>query len=516
MKLNVGIIPFLLISSLTGCAQVYDEEIYHIPLEDKYRTYYEIFPGSYYDSDGDGIGDLNGITSKLDYIHDLGFNGIWMTPIFEGGSYHKYDTIDYLSIDSSFGTMDDLDNLIEEAHKRDIAVILDLVVNHTSSENEWFKKGIRAFKDGGGQYSDYYNFSLEVNDFCTTRDSFTGVYYEAKFNYDMPDLNLDSENVRNEIKNIMKYYLDKGIDGFRLDAVTSYYTANQDKNLEFLTWLNDTGKSINPNCYFVGEAWTGTGEIKRYYESGIDSFFSYDPDSLGKRLNTYIIRNYGDGYFDKMKSLISTAGDGIPAPFITNHDNARAVNVLNSKKDDDAIKFGQGLMQMMTGTTFTYYGDEIGMVGINPPDQNVRTAMFWGDENGTCNNPSGTTESENVYPSVKDQLKDADSILYYYKKANNLRNKYEVIRKGEVEQLALSENSLQVIKKTYNNSSIYLLINFNIELPGVEATKEIDLSSLNLGEFTYDYLVVDNGDEVKVDGNKVTLPKQSIVIIKGK
>lgn len=513
MKLHRGLILLSLIFCATGCSGNVEENVSKIQLGDKYRSFYEIFPGSYYDSDGDGSGDLNGITSKLDYIEDLGYSGIWMTPIFAGGSYHKYDTIDYMNIDSQFGTMDDLKNLLSEAHKRDIAVILDLVVNHTSNKNNWFTKGIRAFKNGGGQYSDYYNFSLERTDFCNVRDNATGVYYEGKFSDTMPDLNLDSENVRNEIRNIMTYYLNLGVDGFRLDATTYYYTGDEDKNIEFLTWLNDTAKSVKEDCYFVGEAWTNSGVIGRYYTSGIDSFFAYDPEPLGKRFNTYMIRKDGDSYYEKMSGLISNAGSGIPAPFITNHDNGRAVNVLSAKGNVHNAKFGFGLMQMMTGTTFTYYGDEIGMTGVNPPDENVRTAMYWGDEEGTCKNPSGTTIDEHIYDPVNLQLEDDNSILNYYKKANKIRNKYEAIRKGDVEQLYQEDKSLQILKKTYGDSSVYLLMNFNQELPGDTGERELDISSLNLGDYTYEYLTVESTDSIKVEGSIFTIPQQSIVVI---
>lgn len=517
MKKSLAIILLTTLLSLVGCQKNYSIEMAEIPLGDKYRTFYEIFPLSYCDSDGDHYGDLNGITSKLDYLTDIGYNGIWLTPIFESNSYHKYDVIDYKKIDLQLGDMDDLKNLINEAHERNVAIILDLVVNHTSNQNEWFRKGIQNFKNGGGEYSDYYNFSLEQTSVCNTKDQRTGVYYEAKFNYDMPDLNLDSENVRKEIKDIMKYYLDLGVDGFRLDAVTSFYTGDIEKNAEFLSWLNKTGKEINENCYFVGEARTSEGEIQRYYETGIDSFFAYDPEPLGKRLNTYMVRSFGDSYFERMKTLESVVGEtGIQAPFITNHDNGRAANVLAALREDDTLKFGHGLMQMMSGTTFTYYGDEIGMVGVNPPDQNVRTHMNWGDGSIECNDPDGTTKNENIYGSVADQLHNGDSILNYYRLANNLRNKYEAIRKGKAEAIQVNKESRDfiVFKKTYNDETVYILINFRKELPGVTTEATFDLNSLNLGEFTYDALVVNESDKVNLENNKITLPKQSIVVIK--
>ena len=166
---------------------------------------------------------------------------------------------------------------------------------------------------------------------------------------------------------------------------------------------------------------------------------------------------------------------------------------------------------MMSGTTFTYYGDEIGMIGVNPPDENVRTAMYWGEEDGTCNNPSGATADEKIYPSVKEQLGDQNSILNYYKKANYIRNSYESIRKGSVEKIDTGDNELQVIKKTYNEETTHLIINFGVE------NKTYDLSTLNLDSNGYESLLVDiNEDKVSIEGNKITIPPCGIVIMNNK
>ena len=512
MKKSKLLVIFPLILLTTSCSNNGDFKSPTLPQEEKYRTYYEIFPGTYYDSDGDGYGDLNGITEKLSYIQDLGFNGIWLTPIHESPSYHGYDVDNYLSINPNLGTMDDYRNLVKEAHNKGINVILDLVLNHTSTSNPWFVEGAKAFKEGkGGKYSDYYNFSL-------TSDSVhpyisNGVYYESGFGGgSMPDLNLDSENVKNEIKEIIRFYMeDIGIDGFRLDAVPWYFKGNDEKNIKFLSRLNAVTKSYNENAYIVAEAWESAGFITRYYESGIDSFFAYDTDCLGKDISSAIVTGRGHNYTDKMSFLVEQAGNHIPAPFITNHDNPRAANILQARNNDKYLKFGQGLMQMMSGTTFTYYGDEIGMIGVNPPDENVRTAMYWGEEEGTCNNPSGATADEKIYPSVKEQLGDQNSILNYYKKANYIRNSYESIRKGSVEKIDTGDNELQVIKKTYNEETTHLIINFGVE------NKTYDLSTLNLDSNGYESLLVDiNEDKVSIEGNKITIPPCGIVIMNNK
>lgn len=506
--LILALLPLL----ASSCSNSNSYEFTKLEEDDNYRTFYEIFPGTYYDSDGDGYGDLNGIIQKLDYIESLGFNGIWLTPIHNSPSYHGYDVNDYYSINPKLGTMNDYKNLVNECHKRDIKIILDLVINHTSTENEWFVKGIEAFKTGKKErYYDYYNFSLEETTVNTSYKN--GVYYESGFGGgSMPDLNLDSENVKKEIESIIKYYLvDIGIDGFRLDAVPWYFKGNENKNIEFLSWLANVSKSYNQNAYLVAEAWESYPIISNYYVSGIDSFFAYDTDPLGVKLVSSIVTNNGNTYTSRMLNLIEQAGNYIPAPFITNHDNPRAANILQGRKTPEKLKFGQGIMQMMTGATFTYYGDEIGMIGANPPDENVRTAMFWGEEEGTCDNPAGATEDEHIYPSVKDQLNDNNSILNYYKKANYIRNKYEAIRKGKAEKIDAGDSSLQVIKKTNSGEIVYLIINFDL------VDKEYDLSSLGLSDYEYESLLVDvNEQKIELNGDKIKLPSYGIVAIKNK
>ena len=203
-------------------------------------TTYEIFVGSFMDSDGDGTGDLGGVLEKLDYLcdgkdtagDDLGCNGIWLMPVFPSPTYHKYDVTDYKSIDPQYGTMEDFDAFLAACHERGIRVILDLPLNHTSSEHPWFRKAadyLCGLPEGAEpsvkdcRYAAYYNFSREAqNGYAALSDS--GWYYEARFWEGMPDLNLDSPQVRSQIASIAEFWLDKGVDGFRLDAVTSFYT----------------------------------------------------------------------------------------------------------------------------------------------------------------------------------------------------------------------------------------------------------------------------------------------------
>ncbi len=505
---------------------IYDASYTNI-IDDNYRNYYEIFVYSFFDTNNDGIGDINGVTQKLDYIKDMGFNGIWLMPVHEGTSYHKYDVEDYYSIDKQFGTIADFENLLAEAHARGINVIMDLVVNHTSSNHGWFKDAtayIAANGKPGGAYGDFYNFTTVKQDkFDPVANS--NYFYEARFWSGMPDLNLDSQNVREELKNILKFWLDKGVDGFRLDAVTSYYTGNVSKNVQFIKWLNETAKSIKSDAYIVGEAWEGThGQVREYYESGADSFFSFPlATATGEVSNVLkdIYPNNGKKYGELLETLQSTYDKGILAPFLGNHDTARPASFLGQSQTDK-IKMAGGLMQMMNGSTFVYYGEEIGMLSKDSAssDPRKRIAMLWEDKSvykGMCYKPPENivvTKDSYYYPSVATQLEDPNSILSYYKHANLLRNQNPEIARGTLEVINGEYSPYCcVIKKTYNGDSIYIVVNLDREYE-----QKVDL---NIEGVTFDIGLVgvlcanaDTAIEYDGESNSVLMPSYSIAIFR--
>ena len=258
------------------------------------RTYYQIFTGSFYDSDGDGIGDLQGIIHKLDYLNDpkggdsLGVNGIWLTPINPSPTYHKYDVMDYYDIDPQFGTMEDFEMLIIEAGKRDIDIIIDLVINHTSSRHPWFLAALEEIENGSEPfYRNFYNF-VEERPGSGYYPTVGGLFYEAHFWSEMPDLNIDSELLREEIKNIVEFWLDKGVAGFRLDAAKHIYGSTQ-KNLEFWTWFVDTCREIKEDIFLVAEVWSYEQEILPYFETGLALFnfpFASHDGVINRSINT--------------------------------------------------------------------------------------------------------------------------------------------------------------------------------------------------------------------------------------
>jgi len=425
-------------------------------------NWYEVFVRSYQDSDGDGIGDLPGLISRLDYISDMGYDGLWLMPIMPSPSYHKYDVTDYMAIDPEYGTMEDFLALVEGCHERGIRLIIDLPVNHSSVQHPWFTQACEALRAGDeNAFVDYYCFSKESGQ-KQVPVSGTEWYYEEQFSGGgMPDLNLDSEQMRAEIAAIMDFWLNEcGVDGFRLDAVTSYYASDVEQNVAFLRWLNDTAKALKPGCFLVGEAWVGLSSIAEYYESGVDSFFLF-PASQAEGYIARTIRarsKPAQQYVNFMQQVEEAMGDHLIAPFIGNHDTGRAVGSLQARSAPERAKFAEALVNLMGGATFTYYGEEIGMVGSGD-DPNKRLAMYWND-NDMTDQPPGTTKIEYAFPCVDEQLQDEDSLLNYCKKLNHLKLQNPAIALGRNE-FVCSDGDVCVMKRTWNDQECWLFVNFS-------------------------------------------------------
>ena len=394
-------------------------------IDDNYRNYYHIFVYSFADSDGDGIGDINGITSKLDYIEEMGFNGIWLSPIHQSTTYHKYDVMDYYSIDKEYGTMEDFDAFMAECEKRGIKVILDLVFNHTSAKHEWFTTATKYFQSlEDGQepkvedcpYIDYYHFMKtdEVKKGQYYRISGTEWSYEGQFWDQMPDLNLASEEVRREVEEVAKFWVDKGVGGFRLDAAKEFYTGETDRNIEVLKWFTDYCKNLDENLYLVAEVWDSFSTIQKYYTSGISSIFDYAyGDATGHIIRA--IQLAGDGKSGKnlAKNFVKTQDayyesnpNMINAPFLSNHDCGRIAGFSSVMLE--RMKMAAVLNAFMSGSSFVYYGEEIGMSGAGK-DENKRAPMYWSDfgaMDGVCAGPSAMDEVKHRFGSLEDQKKD--------------------------------------------------------------------------------------------------------------
>ena len=469
-------------------------------------NWYEIFVYSYQDSNGDGIGDLNGVRARLDYIEDMGYDGLWLMPIMPSPSYHKYDVTDYKAIDPQYGTMDDMRALVQECHARGIRIIIDLPINHTSLRHPWFLSAAESLqkRKEDSPYIDYYHFSKESGSKFVQLNG-TKWYYEEQFSGGgMPDLNLDNEAVLAEIRDIMVFWLqDVGVDGFRLDAVTSYYTGDTGRNIRFLNWLKATAEEIKPGSYLVGEAWVGLQTIGEYYQSDIDSFFLFPVSQAeGYIAKAIRARKPAAEFVKGMEQLEASIPEGIWAPFLGNHDTGRAVGSLQARQAPERAKFAEGLVNIMGGNTFTYYGEEIGMVGSGD-DPNKRLAMYWNDQDMTTQ-PPGVTKVEYFFPSVDEQMKDPLSILNYCKAVNWAKKRTPTIARGKNTFLH-SDSTTCLMQRTLENNTCYIAINFS-----AKATAEIALPLDNLS-IVSDLEV--GTDHATLSGTTITLPPYAIVIL---
>lgn len=504
-------------------------------IDDNYRTYYEVFVYSFCDSDGDGIGDLQGLISKLDYINDgddttdtdLGCNGIWLMPVHPSPTYHKYDVVDYYDIDPAYGTLEDFKEFLAACEDRGIKVIMDLVINHSSSQHPWFKEACAYLRElGDGEpnaeecpYVDYYHFSRE-NASGYSKVAGADWYYEAQFWSEMPDLNLGSEALREEIGNITKYWLDMGVGGFRLDAVKEYYTGDVQANIEVLSWFTEVVKSQKEDAYLVGEAWSNMSEYSQYYSSGMDSLFDFafaDAEGIiSKVLKSTSARRYGETVASLQETFGQYNENYIDAPFYTNHDMGRSAGYYVGGNSQAQTKLAGALNLFMSGSAFLYYGEELGMRGAGK-DENKRAPMYWSKDvqrDGMCDGPADMDDFEMIYDSLEEQEQDASSIYQFYKKVIKIRNQNPEIARGEVEYLSdIPGERFCVLKKTWEGSEILVIFHIG------EETEELDVSNLSLNGagISADNVrgALETGEEkVAVEDGKVTMPGFSALVLK--
>lgn len=470
-------------------------------------NWYEVFVRSYQDSDGDGIGDLQGLIRRLPDLKDMGYNGLWLMPVMPSPSYHKYDVTDYYGIDAEYGSMDDMRSLVAEAHALGFSLIIDLPVNHSSTQHPWFKAACEALAAGeDSPYIDYYHFQQRyAAGYVPLGD--TGWYYEEQFSGGgMPDLNLDSEAVRKEISEILSFWLlDVGVDGFRLDAVTSYYTASSDQNIAFLKWIKETCEALKPGSYLVGECWSGLTTIAQYYASGIDSFFLF-PASQAEGFIVSALRGrsaHAEKFARTYQSVLDAIPDGTLAPFLANHDTGRTIGSVQGRSNKRIAKFAEGVLNMMEGCVFTYYGEEIGMVG-SATDPDKRLAMYWND-NDMTQQPPGVTAVEYAYPCYDEQRADPDSLLNYCRAANHLRLDIPALANGRTEFL-LAEGDLLLMRRTDGDAGCLIAINFSKDTPAsCDLPAPCDVAGMLLTDAEQPSL--------SEDGLNLTLPAYGIVIL---
>lgn len=414
-------------------------------------VFYEIFVRSFADSNGDGVGDLNGITSKIDYLDALGVTGLWLTPITPSPSYHGYDVTDYTAVNPDFGTLADFERLVATARAKGIKIVLDFVINHSSSEHPWF---VEAQKSTTAATRDYYTFApkADVARLCESgaismvddnryvasawhdvvgAGKTEGYRYYGAFSYVMPDFNYgrvpNLNPVYDKILDAAKFWMAKGAAGLRLDAVKHIY--QNERGVENIRLLNKFYTDMNaayPGIYMIGEVLSGMDDTAPFF-GGLPALFNFDSWwKLQYALKSGVGKYYPKDMQDAMNKFKAVRADYIMGSKLSNHDEVRTIEDLGA--DVRKASLAAAALLTMPGQPYIYYGEEIGLRGTKDyGDEGVRDPMVWGD-------PSTPTWRQTYFPpkTVKEQLADKGSLLNLYKSLIKLRNTYPSLASGSL------------------------------------------------------------------------------------
>ncbi|MEJ2515586.1 MAG: alpha-amylase family glycosyl hydrolase [Gammaproteobacteria bacterium] len=460
---------------------------------------YQVFVRSFQDSDGDGIGDFNGLISRLDYLNDgdpgtdtdLGVDAIWMLPITESPSYHGYDTLNYERVELDYGTEADFDRLLEAAHARGIRLIMDLVVNHTSSYHPWFTQALTSPRDS---YHDWYVWREDDPGWTQPWSAALtwhhakalDLYYYGLFWGGMPDLNFENPEVRAEMIGIAKRWLDRGLDGFRLDASRHIIEAGDEAKAggspETHAWWEEFAREVraeHPDTFFVGENWTTVEEVAPFFGDApftqLDMNFNFD-------LAAAIVGAVRDDTPGLIQMTLCDVADFYPPHaldgiFLTNHDMIRVATQVGSP---EKARFAASILFTLPGVPLVYYGEEIGLVnGPGDEDPEKRTPMPWTDEGGfTAGTPWKVNRKADPGVNVARQQADPDSLWHHYRRLIGLRHDYAALGRGGYRPLEVSGGGGDVIawERTHDDQRLVVIANFSAEpvrdvpvvVPGLE------------------------------------------------
>lgn len=441
------------------------------------RVFYEVFVRSFKDSDGDGIGDFAGLTSSLDYLNDgdpatsedLGVTGIWLMPIFPSPSYHGYDVVDYRTVNPDYGTMEDFMAFLDAAHDRGIAVLIDLVINHTSSEHPWFL----AAADGQDEFTDWYRWAdadpgtISPWNGGAVWHPIDDRYYFGLFWEGMPDLDLENPATTAELYDITRFWLeDVGVDGFRLDAARHLIEdgATLSDTPATVAWLEeftDFVHSIDPDALVLGEVWSPTEDVARYVPDALDLAFDFDlaqavPDAIASGRVSEIDR--------ALLTTINAYPDLQYATFLTNHDMNRIMSVVGG--DVRVARLAATWLLTGPGVPFIYYGEEIGLQGTKP-DEQIRTPMPWtAEEPGigfTVGTPWQPPDPHFADINVAQQAADSDSLLAHYRALIQGRNASMALRRGEVIPVQTTSPAATAFLRSSGDDHVLVVLNVGPE-----------------------------------------------------
>lgn len=544
----------------------------------KNSVVYQIYPKSFNDSNNDGFGDLRGVVEKLDYLQGLGVDYIWLTPFFVSPQNDNgYDIADYYNIDPAYGTMEDFEMLVEEATKRNIKIMLDMVFNHTSTYHEWFKKALQ----GDQKYKDYYIFRKGENGNPPTNwvSKFGGnaweyvehldEYYLHLFDVTQADLNWENPELRQEIYNVVNFWIEKGVKGFRLDVINLISKPDTLENdyvgdgRRFYTdgpRIHKYLKELNENTFGKHEDIITVGEMSSTTIENCLKYSNPDEKELSMVFNFHHLKvDYKDGDkwklkefdFEELKHLFNTwqtsmmEGNGWNAVFWCNHDQPRIVSRLGDDKNyhEQSAKMLATAVHCLRGTPYIYQGEEIGMTNAYFNDMNKyrdveslnyynilreqghteeetydiimarsrdnsRTPMQWNDEvNAGFSEATPWLSVIDNYETinVKNNLENENSIYYHYKKLIELRKQYEVIAEGTYEPMLPDHEAVYAYRRTLNNDVLIVLNNFY----GKDTQVTLDLEDVK------DYQCLLSNYEAKELTQQLTLrPYESVVFYK--
>ncbi len=475
-------VSLLLAATLAGCAGLSREAPQATGASPSpnwpHAVTYEIFVHAFADSDGDGIGDLRGLTSQLEYVRDLGVKAIWLMPIHPSPSYHKYDVTDYRAIHPDYGTMEDFEVFLREAHARGIRVVMDFVVNHTAREHPWFQA---AVADTTSHFHDFYVWgrpdeleSLTVeetgpdtdNVFRWHRAEGRDKLYYGYFWAGMPDLNFDNPAVRDSIFEIGRFWLEKGVDGFRLDAARHIFEHGREAdNHAWWERFRAEMERVKPDVLLVGEVWAPT-EVVTPYLTGLRSLFNFDlAEAMVEAVRTGRGAGLAARHAEVLRAYQAVADDFVDATFLTNHDQNRVMSVLD---DMAKARVAASLLFTLPGAPYVYYGEEIGMRGMKP-DPHIREPFLWSPPPDTLRtrwiDPRHSTD-ETVVP-MEVQARSDTSLLAHYRTLIALRNAQPVLTFGGIEPIAVADERLVAFLRMHQDDS--LLVVHNVSGDPVEA-----------------------------------------------
>ena len=539
---------------------------------------YQIYPRSFKDTSGNGVGDLQGIIQKLDYIESLGVTMVWLNPIYESpNDDNGYDISDYRAIMKEFGSMTDFDELLQGLHKRNIKLVIDVVVNHSSDEHEWFQQS-RSSRDN--PYRDYYHWwpaekgkpnhrwsFFDENSDAWKYDKQTDAYYLHYFSQKQPDLNWENPKVRQEVYDIMKFWADKGVDGFRLDAFQYVskditfppFPEGYDISIPNVIKYHGMGPHIHTylkemyeqvlSKYDVFAVSEGVGSTLEDAHNLVDEdrkelqmAYHFEATDMVTTLEKCTLAQFKESF---TKWDTSFAEKGWISIYLSNHDQSRFVNRYGSDKPafkDYSAKLLNTFILSMRGTPYTYYGDELGMtnIGFTKIEQykdiaaingykkaatdgedldlhlknlnllsrdNGRTPMQWDDTNNagfSSETPWLPVHENHTTVNVANQQNDHNSVLNHFRKMVALRKDNLLLVYGEYEIIQEEHPTIYAYSRTLDDEQMKILLNFS------ELTSKINLLDLGL----YKEVIINNYNELLIDKNTITLQPYQAVVLK--